>query len=165
MPKKAQAAMEFLMTYGWAILVVLVVIGALTYFGVLNPGTFMPSRCTTGEIWLTCPDFQFNSATAPSGSIDLTLQNTGQSDIQITNIDIMELPGGFICNIGTSQMIAQGASYTYNAAGTPISCSVVAIDTSRVGGGKIKANMSISWNRLGSQVFHRTTGEIVAQIE
>jgi len=28
MKKKAQAAMEFLMTYGWAILVVLVVIGA-----------------------------------------------------------------------------------------------------------------------------------------
>jgi len=27
--KKGQAAMEFLMTYGWAILVVLIVIGAL----------------------------------------------------------------------------------------------------------------------------------------
>lgn len=35
--KKAQAAMEFLMTYGWAILVVLVAIGALAYFGVIDP--------------------------------------------------------------------------------------------------------------------------------
>lgn len=34
---KGQAAMEFLMTYGWAILVVLACIGALTYFGVLKP--------------------------------------------------------------------------------------------------------------------------------
>ena len=31
---RAQAALEFLMTYGWAILVVLVSIGALAYFGV-----------------------------------------------------------------------------------------------------------------------------------
>ena len=37
--RKGQAAMEFLMTYGWAILVVLVVIGALAYFGILSPTT------------------------------------------------------------------------------------------------------------------------------
>ena len=43
--KKAQAAMEFLMTYGWAILVVLVVIGALAYFGVLNPRNLVPNSC------------------------------------------------------------------------------------------------------------------------
>jgi uncharacterized protein (UPF0333 family) len=37
--KKSQAAMEFLMTYGWAIIVVLVAISALAYFGVLSPKT------------------------------------------------------------------------------------------------------------------------------
>lgn len=30
--KKSQAAVEFLMEYGWAILVVLVAVGALAYF-------------------------------------------------------------------------------------------------------------------------------------
>ena len=35
--KRGQAAMEFLMTYGWAILVVLAAIGALAYLGVLGP--------------------------------------------------------------------------------------------------------------------------------
>jgi hypothetical protein len=44
--KKAQAALEFLTTYGWAFLVILVMIGALAYFGVLNPKNFLPSRCT-----------------------------------------------------------------------------------------------------------------------
>jgi uncharacterized protein (UPF0333 family) len=38
--RKGQAAMEFLMTYGWAILVVLAAIGALAYFGVLSPDKF-----------------------------------------------------------------------------------------------------------------------------
>ncbi len=42
--KKGQAAMEFLMTYGWAILVVLAAIGALAYFGVLSPGNLLPER-------------------------------------------------------------------------------------------------------------------------
>ena len=34
------------MTYGWALLVVLVAIGALAFFGVLNPGQFLPDQCT-----------------------------------------------------------------------------------------------------------------------
>jgi len=53
--KKGQAAMEFLMTYGWAILVVLVAIGALAYFGVLSPDKFLPERCT-GPAGLDCID-------------------------------------------------------------------------------------------------------------
>ncbi len=42
---KGQAAMEFLMTYGWAILVVLAAIAALAYFGVLSPEKFLPEKC------------------------------------------------------------------------------------------------------------------------
>lgn len=34
------AAMEFLLTYGWAILVVLIAIGTLAYFGALSPEKF-----------------------------------------------------------------------------------------------------------------------------
>jgi len=44
-PKKAQAAMEFLMTYGWAILIVVVVLGALIYLKVLSPDKMMPEKC------------------------------------------------------------------------------------------------------------------------
>ena len=42
--KKSQAAMDFLMTYGWAILIVLIAIGALAYFGVLSPEKFKASN-------------------------------------------------------------------------------------------------------------------------
>jgi hypothetical protein len=58
--KKGQAAMEFLMTYGWAILVVLVAIGALTYFGVLSPDKFLPEKCVLSmNSGLFCKGFQF----------------------------------------------------------------------------------------------------------
>ena len=43
--KKSQAAMEFLMTYGWAILVVIAAIAALAYFGVLSPAKLLPEKC------------------------------------------------------------------------------------------------------------------------
>jgi hypothetical protein len=36
--------MEFLMSYGWALLVVLLVIAALAYFGMLNPDRFLPDK-------------------------------------------------------------------------------------------------------------------------
>ncbi|MEM2918696.1 MAG: hypothetical protein QXY62_04275 [Candidatus Altiarchaeota archaeon] len=39
MNKKGQGAMEYLMTYGWAILVVLIIGVALWYMGVFNVGT------------------------------------------------------------------------------------------------------------------------------
>lgn len=44
--KKAQSAVEFLMTYGWAIVVVLVAIGTLSYFGIMDLGDMVPERCT-----------------------------------------------------------------------------------------------------------------------
>ncbi|HLC46713.1 MAG TPA: hypothetical protein VJI75_03140 [Candidatus Nanoarchaeia archaeon] len=54
--KRAQAAMEFLLTYGWAILIVLVVIAALAYFGVLSPSKFLPEKCTF-QPGILCKDF------------------------------------------------------------------------------------------------------------
>jgi len=54
--KKGQAAMEFLMTYGWALLVVLIAIGALAFFGLLNPSRFLPEKCEIAP-GLTCMDF------------------------------------------------------------------------------------------------------------
>ncbi|MCK5025927.1 MAG: hypothetical protein KAS15_05005, partial [Nanoarchaeota archaeon] len=55
--KKGQAAMEFLMTYGWAILVVLAAIGALAYFGVLSPESFLPEKCML-EPGVDCTGFK-----------------------------------------------------------------------------------------------------------
>lgn len=57
MNKKSQAAMEFLMMYGWAILIVLIALGALWYFGVLNPDYFgvlnpdyIPNYCSCNYV-------------------------------------------------------------------------------------------------------------------
>jgi len=47
--KKSQAALEFLTTYAWAFLVILIMVGALAYFGVLSPSKLLPDRCNFGS--------------------------------------------------------------------------------------------------------------------
>ena len=47
--KKSQAALEFLTTYAWAFLVILIMVSALAYFGVLNPSKLLPDRCNFGS--------------------------------------------------------------------------------------------------------------------
>ena len=49
MTKRSQASMEFLMTYGWAIMGVIIIIGALSYFGVFNTKMFVPKQCEFGN--------------------------------------------------------------------------------------------------------------------
>ena len=46
MKRKAQAAMEYLMTYGWAILIVIIVAAALYALGIFDPGTWTGARAT-----------------------------------------------------------------------------------------------------------------------
>jgi len=43
--KRGQAAMEFLTTYGWAILVIVIVLAALLWMGVFNVMNKVPERC------------------------------------------------------------------------------------------------------------------------
>jgi len=60
--KKGQAAIEFLVTYGWAIMAAMVVIGALTYFGMTNPSTSLPDKCIFSNAF-GCKDYKMNEST------------------------------------------------------------------------------------------------------
>jgi hypothetical protein len=53
--KRSQAALEFLITYGWAILAAMVAISALVYFGTTNPAGHLPDKCLFGNS-LECTD-------------------------------------------------------------------------------------------------------------
>lgn len=79
---KGQAATEFLMSYGWIILVVFIVIGVLTYFGVLRPGEQLPESCIL-EVGLACEDFK-----ATSEGVTLMVRNSLGKDIKVETIAI-----------------------------------------------------------------------------
>ncbi len=52
---KSQSAMEYLMTYGWAILIIAVVLGALYSLGIFNGANFLGGTCVAGPGYL-CSD-------------------------------------------------------------------------------------------------------------
>ncbi len=80
MRNKGQAALEFLTTYGWAFLIILVMVGGFTYFGVLDING--PETCAS-SIEFTC---QTSLATDKYQTI--TLRNNLPEEITIHNATI-----------------------------------------------------------------------------
>jgi len=83
---KGQAALEFMMTYGWAILVVLAAIGALSYFGILDPSRFTPDTCMASS--------GFSCDGKPVGASDnvvFTVSNGAGFDITLDNVKSLVL--------------------------------------------------------------------------
>ena len=75
---KGQTAMEYLMTYGWAILII-VVIGALLYSsGILNPQL----TAATGFSKVIPGQFDVNAA----GNLKVQIKNIAGEEINITNV-------------------------------------------------------------------------------
>ena len=85
--KRSQMALEFMMTYGWAIMVAMVAISAVAYFGVLNPDRFFPTACIL-ESGIGCTDFKVNE-----GSVILILKNARGEDISISEISARNCSG------------------------------------------------------------------------
>jgi hypothetical protein len=146
MHKKAQAAMEFLMTYGWAILIVLIAIGALAYFGVLSPDRFLPEKCaiSTGS-GIFCDDFSIDDA----DNVRLSLHNIltdGMSNITVT----LTNGGG-----GTGVCSGTLAALSADATGTvPLSCTTSLSE-------KIKADLTIDYTVRS--FAKKTTGSITGR--
>jgi len=53
--KKSQAALEFLITYGWVLIVSLIGISSLSFFGVMNPMKLLPDVCVV-DVGFKCDD-------------------------------------------------------------------------------------------------------------
>ena len=82
--RKGQAAIEFMMTYGWAILGVMVAIGALAYFGIFNPAKYLNDQCNFGD-QLKCEDFILSTnETTGDGIVAVQLRNNFGVTISIS---------------------------------------------------------------------------------
>lgn len=96
MNKKGQITMESLLLYGLAILVVLLAIGALTFFGVLDLGRALPDRCSlTGSGALECLEWSVSKNEGAASTITLGFRNSGTSEVTITQgvVDIQGATG------------------------------------------------------------------------
>ena len=74
--------MEFLMTYGWAILAAVLAVAALAYYGVFQPGNNLPDTCTLSGL-VSCDESLVNT-TGPF----VVLRNGAGASVNITSIDV-----------------------------------------------------------------------------
>ena len=108
--RKGQAAMEFLMTYGWAILVVIAAIAALAYFGVLDPAKLLPERCQSSA-GMDCID----KANVKTATLELALRNNIGFGVTVTGANVSGCAG-------IPSQVSVGSNTTYFAiSDTPVS--------------------------------------------
>ncbi len=86
--RKSQFALEFIATYGWAIMVILIMFSALSYFGVLNPSKILPSRCNLG-LEFHCIDHLITyGSDGTDGVFKIKLRNSLGQAVAISSVEL-----------------------------------------------------------------------------
>ncbi len=148
--RSGQAALEFIMTYGWAILVVLVAIGALAYFGVLSPDKFLPAKCTL-QSGIACIDHKATATT-----LEIVAQNSLGYDISIDKIEAQQCTA-----LGTGVKGSVQASLANGAQLKPPISRLTCVN----GGSKYNGNVNITFTTLDTDIQHKNQGQITTRIE
>ena len=143
MQKKSQAALEFIMTYGWAILVVLVAIGALAYFGVLSPDKFLPAKCTL-QSGIACVDHKATATT-----LAIVVRNSLGYDVTVDSVKAQQCTA-----LGSQGTLVNGAS-------TPTQYTLTCVNS----GSKYNGNVNITFTNTDTSVQHTNQGQVTTKIE
>jgi hypothetical protein len=121
-PLLGQAALDFLMTYGWALMLIVLIAGALYALGIFDVGNFIGSRAS-GFTQVNAVGWRLS----PSGQFILQVKNNAGTDINITSISAtfgtetvsnttqVSIPYGSLSpqmEIGTFPSASQGQTYS-----------------------------------------------------
>ena len=144
--RKAQAAIEFLMTYGWAILAAIVVIGVLAYFGVFSPKSYVPTTCILSAP-LGCDK---NQVAATANSVVFVMRNGGVDALTVNTVNVTG------CGSNTTAfIISPDASYTV---GVP--CNSANLTS----GDKFKGDVLVRYIVSGGAFNQTSTGSVVVKV-
>ncbi len=149
--RKAQAALEYLTTYGWAILGAIIAVGALMYFGFLNPSNLLPNRCDFGK-QLECVDFKINT-TGVNSQLSIILRNNFGKPINITNVVGDEIAGP-----------ASGLLPIILDTGNTAELRINLGNTAPIGEKK-EVNPTIIFHRDGATNSHNITGTVFVTVQ
>jgi hypothetical protein len=158
MSMKAQSAMEYLMTYGWAILIVIIVAAALYALGIFNPATYT-GRIPTGFTTLGTPtDWDLES----DGNFSIIMKNQLSDTITVytvtatmgTNTDTWNTStdGG-----ATYLQISPGSTYSALPATTGLDLGTPTTGTS------YSVDVSMLYN-AGGGLDHTETGTVTGTV-
>jgi len=143
---RAQAAIEFLMTYGWAVLIILAVIAVLFYLGVLNTGNSAAKSCAF-PAGFTCAEFSVDD----SGRLYLDLgQATGRT-ITVTGIGCAT--GGSAPSLTSVSVVIGNGMHANVTDAAGVQCAGDASNP-------FKARLVVQYTMAGSPLTRNATGEV-----
>jgi hypothetical protein len=88
--RRGQAAVEYLTTYGWAILVLVIVFAALVGSGMLSPNFLVTDECSFGT-YVKCTAALYNQNDFPT--VGMNIFNGFPYEIMVTDITIQTQDG------------------------------------------------------------------------
>jgi len=148
MQRKGQAAMEFLMTYGWAILAAIIAIGVLAYFGVFSPGKYAPTATILN------PPFQAAAAVASaSNGVTLEIKNGIGDTVQINRVSLTGADAGGCNDYATPVNVSAGSNKAVTLTGYSLTA-----------GNTIKGDITIRYTKSGTITELSSTGTMTERV-
>lgn len=167
---RGQQALEYLVTYGWAFVIVIITIGAFAYFGILNPQQYIPERCDFG-VQLQCADFIMlaDDDSSHPGQVHLKFFNGYGVDIVITDLRTPD-GGGFPLrgseDLGTSSWDEGRRLIVLDG---EVSSTVVLdlqdSDYALADGDKTLVPIAVTFQQVGGSQTHQVIGEVFASAQ
>ncbi|NYZ75972.1 hypothetical protein H0N98_01850 [Candidatus Micrarchaeota archaeon] len=160
--KKGQAAVEYLTTYGWAILILLIVLAVLFSSGILSPSYLISEECTFGNS-LGCNFALFNDNINGPTKLNLDIHNGFAYKINITKVELMTQDGTQNFNgFATGVVLDSGETGSFQGTleGSPVKEGTV----KRFVGSITYVSCATELGPDCSDVEHTLTGRIVGKV-
>jgi uncharacterized protein (UPF0333 family) len=171
--KKGQAAMEFLTTYGWAFLVIILAVAGLAYFGVFDIGRVLPDGCSIEGSAFDCGDIFAISTSAPE--FQMQIRNNGQRLSTVTGVEIIERSlndgqYGSACDVAPADADFSGNGDNTINPGAQDELSLTLTSTAGCGlteniGQKKTFDFRITYTQQGSSIAQVAEGSITTTVQ
>ena len=149
---KGQAAVEFLTTYSWAILALIIALAALAYFDVFDGDRFTQEVCSSGS-QLQCLESFVDS----DGLFQLRIRNTYPVDVEVTQVNAVIDGVEYTLDIpGAGLLLASGVDTVVEG---PILTGAILSEDS-----KVSIDFSLLFNRESSPNSYLLNGRTTTTV-
>lgn len=152
--KRGQAALEFLATYSWAFIVILVVIGAMAYFFVSSPGDLLPERCQFSS------ELECQNHYVGSNGVMVQLKNVAfRKPLIIDAVEVTVDGDPIPCQVPDNLQLNP-----QEVEDIPAFCDFAS--QGGIEGDQLKSTLSLTYHEIGAANFQKTIyGEVVGKVQ
>ena len=137
MERKGQSALEYLMTYGWALIVIAIVIGVLVF---IMSTTTSASTCTSDNTQITYVDHIVNTS---DSNATLILTNAAGKTINVTAVSGT---GDFSGTLGSPIIVNESATPDPIGAGLNLEINQIEAPSTS---GSYRGTLAVTYTRTG----------------